>query len=258
MTKTDLLLDEHLRVLRLPGMLATYRRIADDDASKISYLKQLASVEIDKRHENGIRARITAAHFPVIKTMESFDFAVQPRLPKQKILAMMNGDMVAEKRNVILIGPTGVGKTHILTALGLSVCTAGYRVLFCTASEICMNLIAAKKDDTLKAKLAYYDRFDLLLIDELGYVPFPREATDLLFQVISARYERSSIALTTNLAFPDWTQIFPDAMAASAVIDRLVHHGTIIEFTGESHRLRARQAEGKRTALTKTAPGCSV
>jgi len=239
------LLEERLRMLRLPGVLANYRRIADDDAEKIAFLQELAAVEIDRRHENGIRTRIAAAHFPVVKTMESFDFSLQPQLPKAKLLDLLDGGFVAEKRNLILVGPTGVGKTHSLIAVGLAACTAGYRVLFTTAAELCMTLIAAKREERLKQRLSSYDRFHLILIDELGYVPFEREATDLLFQVISRRYERASIGLTTNLAFTEWTQVFPNPMAASAVVDRLVHHGMVFEFSGESHRLRSRQSEGK-------------
>lgn len=239
------LLEERLRMLRLPGVLANYRRIADDDAEKIAFLQELAAVEIDRRHENGIRTRIAAAHFPVVKTMESFDFSLQPQLPKAKLLDLLDGGFVAEKRNLILVSPTGVGKTHSLIAVGLAACTAGYRVLFTTAAELCMTLIAAKREERLKQQLSSYDRFHLILIDELGYVPFEREATDLLFQVISRRYERASIGLTTNLAFTEWTQVFPNPMAASAVVDRLVHHGMVFEFSGESHRLRSRQSEGK-------------
>lgn len=239
------LLDEHLRTLRLPTMLANYRRIADEESDKISFLHHLAALEIDKRHENGVRARIAAAHFPVVKTMESFDFSLQPQLPKTKLLDLLDGRFVAEKRNLILVGPTGVGKTHTLTAIGLAACAAGYRVLFTTAAELCMTLIAAKREERLKQRLTSYERYHLLLIDELGYVPFEREATDLLFQVISRRYERASIGLTTNLAFMDWTQVFPDPMTASAVVDRLIHHGIVFEFSGESHRLRTRQTAGR-------------
>jgi DNA replication protein DnaC len=254
----SMLLEENLKLLRLSGFLTNYKRMAEDDSSKINYLSQLSALEIDKRQENRMRSRIAAARFPVVKTMESFDFSLQPNIPKSKLLELMSGEFITESRNAILIGPTGVGKTHILTSLGMTACSLGYRVLFSTASEMCMSLLAAKKDEQLKSKLAYYDRFDLLLIDELGYVPFARAATDLLFQVISARYERSSIVLTTNLAFTDWTQIFPDAMAASAIIDRLVHHGSVFEFTGESHRLRSRQAAGKNNRSTKTQGGRTV
>lgn len=172
--------------------------------------------------------------------MESFDFSLQPQLPKTKLLDLLDGRFVAEKRNPILVGPTGVGKTHSLVAIGLAACTAGYRVLFTTAAELCMTLIAAKREDRLKQRLISYDRYHLMLIDEMGYIPFEREATDLLFQVISRRNERASIGLTTNLAFTEWTRVFPDPMTASTVVDRLVGCGIIFEFTGESHRLRSR------------------
>jgi DNA replication protein DnaC len=143
------------------------------------------------------------------------------------------------------MGSTGVGKTHALIAIGLAACAAGHRVLFTTAAELCMTLIAAKREERLKQRLASYERYHLVLIDEMGYIPLEREATDLLYQVISQRYERASIGLTTNLAFMDWTQIFPDAMTASVVVDRLVHHAAIFEFTGESYRLRSRQTAGR-------------
>ena len=138
-------------------------------------------------------------------------------------------------------GSPGTGKTHALLAIGLAACTRGFRTIFVTAAELLMSLIAAKREGRLDRKLRSYERYDIVLVDELGYIPFEREATDLLFQIISQRYERGSIAITTNLAFSDWTNIFPDPMAATAVIDRLVHHGTVFEFTGESQRLKARQ-----------------
>lgn len=239
------LLEMHLRNLKLPTMLANYRRVAGDISEPIEYLTQLAALEVSKRHENGVRARIAAAHFPVIKTAESFDFALQPRLPKAKFLELFDCTFVEQHRNVICIGPPGTGKTHCLLALGLAACTRGYRVLFVTAAELLMGLIAAKHEGQLDRKLRAYERFDLLLVDELGYIPFEREATDLLFQVISRRYERQSVAISTNLAFTDWTNIFPDPMAAMAVIDRLVHHGAVFEFAGESQRLKTRQGRGK-------------
>lgn len=239
------LLEMHLRGLKLPAMLGNYRRLAGEIAEPVEFLSQLAALEVSKRHENGVRTRIAAAHFPVIKTIESFDFTLQPQIPKAKFLELFDCAFVEQHRNVICIGPPGTGKTHCLLALGLAACTRGYRVLFVTAAELLMALITAKHDAQLDRKLRMYERCDLLLIDELGYIPFEREATDLLFQVISRRYERQSVAISTNLAFTDWTNIFPDPMAATAVIDRLVHHGSVFEFAGESQRLKARQRRGK-------------
>lgn len=241
------LLEMHLRILKLPAMLSNYRRLAGDVAQPIDYLTQLVALEVSKRHENGVRARIGAAHFPVIKTIESFNFTLQPQLPKAKVLELFDCAFVDQHRNVICIGPPGTGKTHCLLALGLAACTRGFRVLFITAAELLMGLIAAKHEGQLERKLRSYERYDLMLVDELGYIPFEREATDLLFQVVSRRYERQSLAISTNLAFTDWTSIFPDPMAATAVIDRLVHHGTVFEFAGESQRLKSRHRRGKST-----------
>lgn len=240
-------LEDHLRSLRLPTMLENYKRLSQGDEVRTAYLADLASMEVEKRHENGVRARISAAKFPVIKTVESFDFSLQPEFPKRKFCELLEMKFIEEKRNVLFIGPTGVGKTHLVSALGVTACTKGYRVLFTTAAELLMSLIAAKREDRLKQRLTSLERYEFVIIDELGYIPFEREATDLLFQVVSNRYERDSLGITTNLAFPDWTQVFPDAMAASAVVDRLVHHGVIFELTGKSHRLRSRKEVGAKS-----------
>jgi DNA replication protein DnaC len=228
-------------------MLENYKRLSQGDEVRTAYLADLASMEVEKRHENGVRARISAAKFPVIKTVESFDFSLQPEFPKRKFCELLEMKFIEEKRNVLFIGPTGVGKTHLVSALGVTACTKGYRVLFTTAAELLMSLIAAKREDRLKQRLTSLERYEFVIIDELGYIPFEREATDLLFQVVSNRYERDSLGITTNLAFPDWTQVFPDAMAASAVVDRLVHHGVIFELTGKSHRLRSRKEVGAKS-----------
>ena len=239
------LLDEHLRLLKLPGALASYKRLAEKASDPVRYLGDVMQAEIERRHENRIKARIASAHFPSIKTFDNFDFSVQPNVPKTKILELGDARFVRERHNVVFYGPPGTGKTHCLIAIGLGACMQGYRTLFATAAGLLTSLLDAKHEGTIARKLRSLDRYALLCVDELGYIPFEREATDLLFQVISQRYERSSIAITTNLAFEQWTQVFPDAMAASAVIDRIIHHGTIFEFSGTSHRLRSR-TDGKR------------
>jgi DNA replication protein DnaC len=163
-----------------------------------------------------------------------------------KLLELTDCQFVREHQNVIFYGPPGVGKTHCLLAMGLAACMKGHRTLFTTAASLLTMLLDAKRDGFVSRRLKQLDRYALLLIDELGYIPFEREATDLLFQVISQRYERASTAITTNLAFEQWTQVFPDAMAASAVIDRLIHHGSVFELTGTSHRLKSRSAKARR------------
>jgi DNA replication protein DnaC len=235
------LIDEHLRALKLPGALIHYRRLAEKAKDPVSYLGEVLAAELEQRHERGIKRRISAAHLPTLKTLEGFDFTLQPNVPKLKILQLADCAFIREARNQVFYGPPGTGKTHCLVAISLAACTLGYRTFFTTAAGLLTGLLDAKRDGTLARKLQSFDRYAFLAIDELGYVPFEREATDLLFQVISQRYERASIAITTNLAFEQWTQIFPDAMAARAVIDRLIHHGSVFEFSGESHRLRSRQ-----------------
>jgi DNA replication protein DnaC len=242
------LVEEHLRALRLPGALSHYRRLAEKAKDPIAYLGEVLAAELESRHEHGIKRRLAAARLPTLKTLEGFDFTLQPNVPKLKILELADAAFVRDKRTLVLYGPPGTGKTHCLIAIGLAACTMGYRTLFTTAAGLLTSLLDAKREGTIGKRLRWIDRFALLLIDELGYVPFEREATDLLFQVISHRYERASVAITTNLAFEQWTQIFPDAMAARAVIDRLIHHGSIFEFSGESHRLRSRNLTKSRTS----------
>jgi DNA replication protein DnaC len=237
---TPPLLEMHLRTLHLSAVLRNYHRLLGEHTEPLPYLTDLISLETAKRQENGVRARISSAHFPTIKTIESFDVSLQSELPKAKLLEHFEGAFVAAHRNLIFSGPPGLGKSHILSALGLAMCTRGYRVLFTTAAALLMKFIAAKRTATLERQYRALDRIDLLLIDELGYVPFEREGTDLLFQSISQRYERRSVALTTNLPFEKWTQVFPDEMTATAVIDRLVHNGAVFAFAGQSHRLRSR------------------
>jgi DNA replication protein DnaC len=227
-------------MLRLPGALANYKRLSEKARDPVAYLADVMHAEIERRHENGVRARIAAAHFPSLKTFDQFDFSAQPDVPKTKILELADSRFVRERGNVVLYGPPGTGKTHSLIAIGLSACMHGHRTLFTTAAGLLTALLDAKHTGTIARKLRGLDRFALLCIDELGYIPFEREATDLLFQVISQRYERASVAITTNLAFEQWTQVFPDAMAASAVIDRIIHHGSVFEFSGTSHRLKHR------------------
>lgn len=243
------LLEAHLRALKLPAIRTNYRRLLESAQDPLSYLGDLVGLEIEHRHENVVKARIASAHFPSLKTFDTFDFSLQPTVPKLKLLEFAGATFVHECRNLVLYGPPGTGKTHCLIAIGVAACMHGYRTLFTTAAGLLTSLLDAKRDGILARKLRSLERYRLLLIDELGYIPFEREATDLLFQVISQRYESASVALTTNLAFEQWTQVFPDAMAASAVIDRLIHHGSVFEFSGTSHRLRSR--DGKMTNKAK-------
>lgn len=195
------LLEEHLRMLRLPGALASYKRLGATARDPVAYLAEVIAAEVERRHENGVKRRIAAAHFPALKTLDNFDFTAQPHIPKTRVLELADGRFVREARNVVFYGPPGTGKTHCLVAIGLAACMHGYRTLYATAAGLLTGLLDAKRDGVISRKLRSLDRCALLCIDELGYIPFEREATDLLFQVISQRYERASVAITTNLAF---------------------------------------------------------
>ena len=240
------LLEAILLELKLPTVREHYLRLAQDAKDPIVYLHDVMSAELHARNEAGVKARLHAARFPVIKTFDTFDFRLMPNVPKMKVLELTEKTFIEEGRNVVFYGPPGTGKTHCLIAIGVAACIHGYTSYFTTAAGLLNMMLTAKRQGTIDRRLRMLSRYDLLLIDELGYIPFEREATDLLFQVISQRYESKSIALTTNLAFEQWTQVFPDAMAATAVIDRIVHHGSVFEFAGESHRLRSRGGKGAR------------
>ena len=249
MSDRNLLLEEHLKILRLPSFLNSYPRVADESArgnrSYVEFLAILAEEEVNKRTENAIARRIKTAKFPVIKTLDAFDFAAQPSVNKKEIIQLAECHFIAEKNNIIFVGPCGTGKTHLSVAIGLVACSKGYRVYFDTAAGLINSLIEAKNEYRLSKKLAQLCRFDLIICDELGYIPFDRQGTDLLFQLVAARYEQGSLIITTNLPFSDWTNVFNDAATAAAVIDRVVHHSVIVQITGESFRLASKVSEKK-------------
>jgi DNA replication protein DnaC len=242
----DSILDSALHDLKLSTVREHYQRMAKEETTPIVYLRDLMTLELHHRQERGTQKRLAAARFPALKTFDTFDFSIVPAIPKARILELTATSFIEEARNAVFYGPPGTGKTHCLIAIGVAACMSGYRTLFTTAAGLLNSLITAKHSGSLDRRMQAIHQFDLLLIDELGYIPFEREATDLLVQVISQRYEAKSIALTTNLAFEQWTQVFPNAMAATAVIDRLIHHGSVFEFSGESHRLRTRGGKAPR------------
>lgn len=172
-----------------------------------------------------------------MKSLDSFDFKFPKKIKRELVVSLFDLDFVAKKTNVIFLGRTGLGKTHLATALALACCQKGYRVLFSTAVNVVNHLQAAQSDGTFLRRLRQYLVPDLLVLDELGYLPIDRHGADLLFQVISGRYERGSVVLTTNRAFKEWASVFNDATVAAAVIDRLAHHSEVIVIEGKSHRL---------------------
>ncbi len=240
--EADLLLQTYLKRLRLPAVAANYRRVAQEasqtNQSYERYLLALAEAEVQQREANAERQRIGQARFPSLKTLDAFDFMAIPALSKQAIVELAQCHYLEAKENIVLLGPTGTGKTHCAIALGIVACREGRRVRFVTAARLVNELMEAKSQLRLSKLEASLLRLDLLVLDEVGFVPFTRAGAELLFGVLSDRYERGSVLLTTNLDFASWTEVFGDARLTGALLDRLTHRCHIIEFQGDSYRFK--------------------
>jgi len=239
-----------LKTIKLPTVAAHWERLALEAHKRrqphADYLAELLALEVAQRREGRIRRLTQDARFPVLKTLDGFDFAAQPTLDRDAILDLARGDFVRERRNVVLVGGVGTGKTHLAIALGLACCQRELRVRFTSAAELTNLLVEAKAEGRLSRKLEQLARYDLVLLDELGYVPFDRHGADLLFGFVTKVYERRSLVVTTNLPFARWSEVFLDATAAAAVIDRIVHHATVLKTDGDSYRLKAARQGGRK------------
>jgi DNA replication protein DnaC len=244
-----------LKTLYLSTMATQWRQVAEDAKSKrlphAEYLAELAHLEVTGRRERRIQRRIKDARFPMLKTLDAFDFDAQPGLDRDEVLELFGGEFIEKAANVVLVGGVGTGKTHIAIALGMACCQNDYRVRFTTAAELTNMLVEAKSRDRLSRKLEQLARFDVVILDELGYVPFDKQGADLLFGFITRVYERRSLIVTTNLPFAKWSEVFLDATAAAAVIDRIVHHATVLKTEGNSYRLRSATRKRRRRAAAK-------
>jgi len=237
-------LESQMQALKLKGMLANYQEITEkasqNNISYTEYLSLLFEEELKRKNESTVKTKINKARFPFIKTLEEFDFSFQPSIREKEIIALSSLDFVEKKENIIFLGPPGVGKTHLSVALGIKACMAKYRVVFITAQKLMEELLLSSKDGSLLDKLLGYSRLNLLIIDELGYMPVAKEQANLLFRLISMRYEKGSIILTSNYNFNEWGEIFSDQVVAAAIIDRLVHHARIFYINGTSYRLKGK------------------
>jgi len=204
------------------------------------FLESLLEAEVFARDASGARMRTRHASFPALKTLEDFDWAAQPAAERPLVMHLAQLSWIEERANVCFLGPPGTGKTHLAIALGLKACQQGYHVAFATAQEWVSRLEAAQDRNGLEGELRRLERYHLLVVDEVGYLPLERQAANLLFALVSRRYERGSIVVTSNRSFEQWGEILGDAMVAAALIDRLVHHATMIALKGKSYRLRER------------------
>ena len=210
-------------------------------SNKLSFsdgLLKLCNYELDHKTEIASKSMIKAAAFPFIKTIEEYDFDFQPKLNKQEILELTSLKFIEEAKNIVFLGSSGVGKTHLATSLGIVAARRRYSTYFIKCHALLQQLKRAKVENRLDSRLKYLNRYKLLIIDELGYLPIDKEDSNLFFQLIDMRYEKKSTILTTNINFSDWDSVFYDAVVANAILDRVLHHSHVISINGRSYRVK--------------------
>jgi DNA replication protein DnaC len=241
-TVSDVLIRDYLKRLKLPSIARHYqdfaRQAADHNRSYEDYLSALLEQEVLSREESTRKNRISRAYFPFIKTLEGFDFTAVPTLNKKKVLLLSQCDFVKQKDNICMIGNNGMGKTHLSIALGLCACRQGYRVRFYNAPGLVTHLLLAQQEHRLVQMEKQWLKQDLVIIDEVGFIPYTPEGAQLFFRFMAARYERGSCIITSNLEFAQWSSVFGEERLTDALLDRLTHRCHILLMNGESYRFR--------------------
>ena len=256
-TKSTVLLQHHLKALKLPTILSECEKVAGrcatDNIDHLAFLLQLCELELIDRERRAADRRLKAAQFPNHKTLDAFEFKSQPSLNRLLITELLRGEYIDRRENILLVGNSGTGKTHVATALGIAACGQGKRVRFYRVTELITELMEAREERTLLRLKKQLSKLDVLILDELGYVPASKVGAELLFDVISTAYERLSVIVTTNLPFEHWTEVLGSERLTGAALDRLTHRCHILEASGESYRLQ----DAKRRRRTKPEPASS-
>jgi DNA replication protein DnaC len=248
---STILLQHYLKKLKLPTMVREYASMAsvctDDRSDYPTYLLRLAERELLDRERKAAERRVKEARFPVIKTIDTFDFKAQPSINEPLVRELLGGEFIDKRENVLFIGNSGTGKTHLACAVAFAACVQGRRVRFSTVTGLVTELLESREDKTLQRFHRQLERQQLVVMDELGYVPFSKAGGELLFEVVSRAYERQSLLVTTNLPFENWTEILGSERLTGALLDRLTHRVHILEANGESYRLRHAKKRASRT-----------
>src|SRR5512134_1047265 len=236
---------EKLKLEHLESQLETVcEQAAQQKLDYPSFLSQALGVEWQGRHQRGIEARLRQARFPAIKTLEQFDFDFQPSLDRRQVRELAGMSFVERGHNVVILGPPGVGKTHVAVALGVKAVEAGYSVLFLTLESLMTRLVKAQSENRLERTLQQLTYPKVLILDEIGYLPLSNTEASLFFRLVARRYERASLIITSNKSFLDWGEVFHDPVLATAILDRLLHYSTTLNIKGESYRLKEKRKAG--------------
>ncbi len=252
MNSTFVELRENLKALTLSTIVRelepSLRQAKERGVGYDEFLLDLTVAELQTRAESRLNRRVREAKFPLVKTMEGFDLDAVAGLDIRQLRELTGCDFIKERRNIIFLGRSGAGKTHLATAIGVEACRSNYRTRFVSCYGLVNELIEARQERDLQRLIQRYTRYDLLILDELGYIPFSKEGAELLFQVLAERHEKGAVIITTNLGFADWTQVFGEQVMTAALLDRLTHRAYIINCQWDSYRLKQSLKEKKRQA----------